>query len=87
MHRFFLLRILCAIVPAHIRDVLVSRYEYIVAEREVVPDLTDDLRLCETCKKWCPPCVQPVPTVRASRRVLMPSPLSPLPSLFLLPHP
>ncbi|RPD53362.1 hypothetical protein L227DRAFT_581377 [Lentinus tigrinus ALCF2SS1-6] len=42
-------------VPAHIREVLVSRYEYIVAEREVVPDLTDDLRLCETCKKWCPP--------------------------------
>ncbi|RDX51269.1 hypothetical protein OH76DRAFT_1505916 [Lentinus brumalis] len=42
-------------VPAHIREVLISRYEYIVAEREVVPDLTDDLRLCETCKKWCPP--------------------------------
>ena len=42
-------------VPAHIREVLVSRYEYIVAEREVVPDLTDDLRLCETCEKWCPP--------------------------------
>lgn len=44
-------------VPAHIRDVLIERYEYIVAEREVVPDLTDDLRLCETCEKWCPPCV------------------------------
>ncbi|KAH9944958.1 uncharacterized protein BXZ73DRAFT_95950 [Epithele typhae] len=42
-------------VPAHIRDVLVERYEYIVAEREVVPDLTDDIRLCETCEKWCPP--------------------------------
>ncbi|KAI0730597.1 hypothetical protein C8Q76DRAFT_832983 [Earliella scabrosa] len=42
-------------LPAHIREVLVSRYEYIAAEREVVPDLTDDLRLCETCEKWCPP--------------------------------
>ncbi|KAI0794573.1 hypothetical protein C8Q74DRAFT_1366004 [Fomes fomentarius] len=42
-------------LPAHIRDVLIERYEYIVAEREVVPDLTDDLRLCETCEKWCPP--------------------------------
>ncbi|KAI0738659.1 hypothetical protein C8Q80DRAFT_255981 [Daedaleopsis nitida] len=42
-------------LPADIRDILVSRYEYIVAEREVVPDLTDDLRLCETCEKWCPP--------------------------------
>ncbi|KAH9851909.1 hypothetical protein C2E23DRAFT_869052 [Lenzites betulinus] len=42
-------------VPTHIREVLVSRYEYIVAEREVVPDLTDDLRLCDTCEKWCPP--------------------------------
>ncbi|KAM5536579.1 hypothetical protein V8D89_009674 [Ganoderma adspersum] len=42
-------------VPAHIREVLVDRYEYIVAEREVVPDLTDDLRLCDTCEKWCPP--------------------------------
>ncbi|OSD04730.1 hypothetical protein PYCCODRAFT_1433065 [Trametes coccinea BRFM310] len=42
-------------VPEHIREVLISRYEYIVAEREVVPDLTDDLRLCDTCEKWCPP--------------------------------
>ncbi|KAL1941284.1 hypothetical protein VTO73DRAFT_7496 [Trametes versicolor] len=42
-------------VPEHIREVLISRYEYIVAEREVVPDLTDDLRNCDTCEKWCPP--------------------------------
>ncbi|KAH9893367.1 hypothetical protein C8Q73DRAFT_696721 [Cubamyces lactineus] len=42
-------------VPEHIREVLISRYEYIVAEREVVPDYTDDLRLCDTCEKWCPP--------------------------------
>ncbi|OBZ73631.1 Lid2 complex component snt2 [Grifola frondosa] len=42
-------------LPAHIRDVLISRYEYVVAEREVVPDLTDTIRLCDTCEKWCPP--------------------------------
>ncbi|EJC99959.1 uncharacterized protein FOMMEDRAFT_159536 [Fomitiporia mediterranea MF3/22] len=40
-------------LPPHIRDVLVSRYEYVVAEKEVVPDLTDSLRLCETCGEWC----------------------------------
>ncbi|KAH8110725.1 hypothetical protein DFH11DRAFT_1618256 [Phellopilus nigrolimitatus] len=40
-------------LPQHIRDVLVSRYEYVVAEKEVVPDLTDSLRLCETCGEWC----------------------------------
>ena len=51
-------------VPAHIRDTLVARYEYIVAEREVVPDLTDDLRLCDTCEKWCPPYVPPLPSFR-----------------------
>ena len=44
-------------MPSHIRETLVERYEYIVAEREVVPYLTDDLRLCDTCEKWCPPCV------------------------------
>ena len=45
------------IVPAHIKEVLVSRYEYVVAEKEVVPDLTDALRLCETCSEWCAQCV------------------------------
>jgi hypothetical protein len=44
-------------VPAHIKDVLVSRYEYVVAEKEVVHDLTDTLRLCETCGEWCAQCV------------------------------
>ncbi|CCM01335.1 uncharacterized protein FIBRA_03384 [Fibroporia radiculosa] len=42
-------------LPAHIRDILIQRYEYVVAEKEVVPDLTDMLRHCETCAKWCPP--------------------------------
>lgn len=41
-------------VPDNIRDVLISRYEYVVAEKEVIPDLTDNLRLCDTCNDWCP---------------------------------
>ncbi|XP_006461741.1 hypothetical protein AGABI2DRAFT_205606 [Agaricus bisporus var. bisporus H97] len=41
-------------IPDHIREVLTSRYEYIVAEKEVVADLTDNLRLCATCEAWCP---------------------------------
>ncbi|GBE86744.1 hypothetical protein SCP_0906250 [Sparassis crispa] len=42
-------------LPANIRDVLISRYEYVVAEKEVVPDLTDTLRHCDTCEQWCSP--------------------------------
>ncbi|THG98485.1 hypothetical protein EW026_g3722 [Hermanssonia centrifuga] len=42
-------------LPTNIREVLLSRYEYVVAEKEVVPDLTDELRDCATCEKWCPP--------------------------------
>ncbi|KAI0339680.1 hypothetical protein BDW22DRAFT_1486765 [Trametopsis cervina] len=42
-------------IPDNIRDTLVARYEYVVAEKEVVPDLTDSLRSCATCEKWCPP--------------------------------
>jgi hypothetical protein len=41
-------------VPDRIREVLTSRYEYIVAEKEVVADLTDNIRLCATCNDWCP---------------------------------
>ncbi|KAG8221065.1 hypothetical protein J3R82DRAFT_2579 [Butyriboletus roseoflavus] len=40
-------------LPNHIRQVLLSRYEYVVAEKDVVPDLTDTLRLCATCSQWC----------------------------------
>lgn len=40
-------------LPDHIRQVLISRYEYVVAEKEVVPDLTDTIRLCATCEQWC----------------------------------
>jgi hypothetical protein len=42
-------------LPTHIRDVLTQRYEYVVAEKEIVPDLTDALRNCDTCSNWCPP--------------------------------
>ncbi|PPQ98048.1 hypothetical protein CVT26_003043 [Gymnopilus dilepis] len=41
-------------LPDHIRDVLIERYEYVVAEKEVIPDLTDTIRLCDTCRTWCP---------------------------------
>ncbi|CAG7847903.1 Lid2 complex component snt2 Short=Lid2C component snt2 [Serendipita indica DSM 11827] len=41
-------------LPSHIKEVLVSRYEFVVCEREAVPDLQDNLRLCETCGDWCP---------------------------------
>ncbi|KAF8902398.1 hypothetical protein CPB84DRAFT_1678860 [Gymnopilus junonius] len=41
-------------LPDHIRDVLIERYEYVVAEKEVIPDLTDTIRLCDTCRIWCP---------------------------------
>ncbi|EGO22633.1 hypothetical protein SERLADRAFT_451461 [Serpula lacrymans var. lacrymans S7.9] len=41
-------------LPENIRQVLIQRYEYVVAEKDVVPDLTDSLRLCQTCSEWCP---------------------------------
>ncbi|PPQ64354.1 hypothetical protein CVT24_008423 [Panaeolus cyanescens] len=41
-------------LPKHIRDVLIDRYEFVVAEKEVIPDLTDNIRLCDTCTEWCP---------------------------------
>ncbi|KXN90670.1 SANT domain-containing protein 2 [Leucoagaricus sp. SymC.cos] len=40
-------------IPDHTREILTSRYEYIVAEKEVVADLTDNIRLCATCNEWC----------------------------------
>ncbi|KAG6879946.1 hypothetical protein C0992_009304 [Termitomyces sp. T32_za158] len=40
-------------LPDNIRETLISRYEYVVAEKEVIPDLTDTVRLCDTCKEWC----------------------------------
>ncbi|KAJ7809042.1 hypothetical protein B0H14DRAFT_3090942 [Mycena olivaceomarginata] len=41
-------------LPDNIRDTLTERYEYVVAEKEVIPDLTDVLRACDTCQVWCP---------------------------------
>ncbi|EIN03844.1 hypothetical protein PUNSTDRAFT_77480 [Punctularia strigosozonata HHB-11173 SS5] len=41
-------------VPPEVREPLISRYEYVVAEKEVVSDLIDDIRLCETCRQWTP---------------------------------
>jgi uncharacterized protein (DUF2237 family) len=53
------------------------RYEYVVAEKEIVPDLTDALRNCETCSKWCPPyvCYSSYPFLALSS-TCVPSPLS-----------
>ncbi|KAJ8516508.1 hypothetical protein ONZ45_g6213 [Pleurotus djamor] len=44
-------------LPERIRETLISRYEYVVAEKEVIPDLTDSIRLCDTCTE-CPETVQ-----------------------------
>lgn len=41
-------------LPNNIRETLTARYEYVVAEKEVIPDLTDAVRLCGTCQEWCP---------------------------------
>ncbi|KII85994.1 hypothetical protein PLICRDRAFT_56467 [Plicaturopsis crispa FD-325 SS-3] len=40
-------------LPANVRETLTERYEYVLAEKEVVPDLTDTIRLCDTCQEWC----------------------------------
>lgn len=42
-------------VPANIKDTLTQRYQYVVAEKEVVPDLVDAIRICDTCDEWCSP--------------------------------
>ncbi|KAF8645071.1 hypothetical protein AX16_008129 [Volvariella volvacea WC 439] len=42
-------------LPDHIRSTLISRYEYVVAEKEVIPALTDTYRACEACRGWCSP--------------------------------
>ncbi|EJD47915.1 hypothetical protein AURDEDRAFT_113199 [Auricularia subglabra TFB-10046 SS5] len=40
-------------LPLKIKEVLCSRYEYVVCEKEVVPELTDVIHLCDTCNEWC----------------------------------
>ncbi|KAF7308950.1 Zinc finger protein 1 [Mycena kentingensis (nom. inval.)] len=44
----------CRNLPDNIRQNLIDRYEYVVAEKEVVLDLTDAIRLCDACQIWCP---------------------------------
>jgi hypothetical protein len=36
---------------------LLERFQFVIAEKEVVPDLVDDLRSCDTCGEWCSPYV------------------------------
>lgn len=42
-------------VPERIKRVLVRRYEFLVTEKEMVPDLTDGFRTCHTCEEWASP--------------------------------
>lgn len=44
-------------VPDDIREVLQSRYEFVITEKEVVADLTDSVHQCDSCALWCPTCV------------------------------
>ncbi|WVQ76766.1 hypothetical protein IAR50_006440 [Cryptococcus sp. DSM 104548] len=39
-------------IPHHVKVVLQGRYEYIVTEKELVADLTDDFRSCCRCQGW-----------------------------------
>jgi hypothetical protein len=43
------------VVPANVKATLMERYQFIVAEKEIVPDLIDALRTCDTCSEWCSP--------------------------------
>ncbi|KAJ7580151.1 hypothetical protein C8J56DRAFT_795466 [Mycena floridula] len=40
-------------LPDDVRTNLLDKYEYIVTEKETIPELTDAIRLCQQCKKWC----------------------------------
>lgn len=50
----YILASLC-LVPANVKAILMERYQFIVAEKEIVPDLIDALRTCDTCSEWCSP--------------------------------
>nr|AAN75157.2 ZNF1 [Cryptococcus neoformans var. grubii] len=39
-------------IPSTVKDVLMRRYEYLITEREMVADLTDDFRICCCCRQW-----------------------------------
>nr|AAV28764.1 ZNF1p [Cryptococcus gattii] len=39
-------------IPSTVKDVLMRRYEYLITEREMVADLTDDFRICCRCRQW-----------------------------------
>nr|XP_019008759.1 uncharacterized protein I206_06441 [Kwoniella pini CBS 10737]OCF47540.1 hypothetical protein I206_06441 [Kwoniella pini CBS 10737] len=39
-------------IPLDVKDALMSRYEYLVTEREMVSDLTEAFRSCCVCNKW-----------------------------------
>ncbi|KAK4688923.1 hypothetical protein P7C73_g1187, partial [Tremellales sp. Uapishka_1] len=39
-------------IPPDVKKVLVSRYEYLIAEKEMVSDLLDTFRICCICDEW-----------------------------------
>lgn len=39
-------------VPPAVKEVLLSRYEYLVTEKEMVSDLLDAYHSCAICKQW-----------------------------------
>ncbi|OCF76650.1 hypothetical protein I204_02349 [Kwoniella mangroviensis CBS 8886] len=39
-------------IPLNVKETLLSRYEYLVTEREMVSDLTEAFRSCCVCEQW-----------------------------------
>ncbi|KAL7424387.1 putative PHD type zinc finger protein with BAH domain-containing protein [Cryptotrichosporon argae] len=39
-------------IPPHVKEVLLQRYEYLIAEKEMVPDLLDAYHACCVCSNW-----------------------------------
>ncbi|EIW68698.1 hypothetical protein TREMEDRAFT_31780 [Tremella mesenterica DSM 1558] len=39
-------------IPVDVKQALLSRYEYLITEKEMVADLTDDFRSCIVCDQW-----------------------------------
>jgi hypothetical protein len=50
--QFRLGRELIQIVPQDVKEVLMSRYEYLITERDMIQDLTDTYKTCCVCEQW-----------------------------------
>ncbi|KZP01489.1 hypothetical protein CALVIDRAFT_532254 [Calocera viscosa TUFC12733] len=42
-------------IPDDIKATLTYRYDLILTEKDFIPTLTDDIRVCAVCEKWTPP--------------------------------